>query len=470
MKKITILLAVLTIFSICLPAQGQPWDGNGIEGDPYLIYDANDMQAIGADPNYWDAHFELINDVNLAEFTGTEFNLIGNDSNAFTGVFDGDGFIILNLTVDHNDTAHNFLGLFGYNEGSIINVSVKNCNIRGAFSSEYVGGISGINNGLVSNCYVSGSIRGGAQIGGLVGENSSGGNISNCSVKAIINGQTLAGGLVGDNQGNINKCFSDGTVYGNGSNAIGGLVGRSNNNVSSCYSTSNVICSQGWWVGGLVGWNVNLISNCYSTGSVSGEGCVGGLVGWNASSNSNVSHCYSTGDVIGNSTVGGIVGTNDGGVIGVDGVFTDSFWDIESSGLTDGDGGIDPDPLGITGKTTKEMKQKSTFTNWDFTETWGIEDNQTYPFLRMVLLDPVELLLDLAQNVVDLELPQGIETPLCNYLDQATKHLDAGRVEKAIDRLENFIDKVEKDKKIPEADANALIEATLEIINLLIED
>jgi hypothetical protein len=31
---------------------------------------------------------------------------------------------------------------------------------------------------------------------------------------------------------------------------------------------------------------------------------------------------------------------------------------------------------------TAEMKQKATFVNWDFTETWDIAENQTYPFLR----------------------------------------------------------------------------------------
>ena len=31
--------------------------------------------------------------------------------------------------------------------------------------------------------------------------------------------------------------------------------------------------------------------------------------------------------------------------------------------------------------TTAQMKQTSTFTNWDFSETWGIIENQTYPYL-----------------------------------------------------------------------------------------
>jgi len=29
------------------------------------------------------------------------------------------------------------------------------------------------------------------------------------------------------------------------------------------------------------------------------------------------------------------------------------------------------------------MKKESTFTSWDFVETWNIGENQTYPYLRV---------------------------------------------------------------------------------------
>jgi hypothetical protein len=58
------------------------------------------------------------------------------------------------------------------------------------------------------------------------------------------------------------------------------------------------------------------------------------------------------------------------------GTVTASFWDIDTSGQLTSAGG--------TGKTTAEMKTKSTFTDagWDFVEIWDIGENQTYPFLR----------------------------------------------------------------------------------------
>ena len=75
LSEVAFLLIILCI--LVLPAKGQPWSGSGTEGDPYLIEDADDMQAIGADWSYWGAHFKLTNDINLAGFTGNQFNIIG---------------------------------------------------------------------------------------------------------------------------------------------------------------------------------------------------------------------------------------------------------------------------------------------------------------------------------------------------------------------------------------------------------
>lgn len=104
------------------------------------------------------------------------------------------------------------------------------------------------------------------------------------------------------------------------------------------------------------------------TGSVSGAYDVGGMVGINSGT---LTCCYATGSVTGNDDVGGLVGWD----YEDKGSFSGCFWDIETSGQMTSAGG--------TGKTTAEMKQINTFANWDFVETWGIEDNQTYPFLKL---------------------------------------------------------------------------------------
>ena len=126
-------------------------------------------------------------------------------------------------------------------------------------------------------------------------------------------------------------------------------------------------------VGSLVGLNRNdnTVTNCYATGAVSGVGGIGGgtggLVGRNYSS-SIMTNCYSTCVVSGNPYIGGLVGRNNSGV------YADCFWDTETSGQATSAGG--------TGKTTAQMKQEATFTNWDFTTIWAIVEDTSYPTLR----------------------------------------------------------------------------------------
>jgi hypothetical protein len=45
----TIIALAIGVCGLCSEVFGQPWDGNGVEGDPYQIWTPNDMQAIRAD-------------------------------------------------------------------------------------------------------------------------------------------------------------------------------------------------------------------------------------------------------------------------------------------------------------------------------------------------------------------------------------------------------------------------------------
>jgi len=79
--------------------------GTGEPNDPYLIYTAEQLDDIGAEPNDWDKHFKLMADIDLSAYEGTDFNIIGYwvqwyfpDNMPFTGVFDGNGHRISNFT------------------------------------------------------------------------------------------------------------------------------------------------------------------------------------------------------------------------------------------------------------------------------------------------------------------------------------------------------------------------------------
>ncbi|MCK4521515.1 MAG: hypothetical protein KAU20_02995, partial [Nanoarchaeota archaeon] len=123
----------------------------------------------------------------------------------------------------------------------------------------------------------------------------------------------------------------------------------------------------------IVGTNYNggAVTNCYATGSVSvtAEGSGGGLVG-NNNRDGIITNCYSTCLVApSGAMIGGLVGRQYYG-----GTTVNSFWDTETSGQGSSAGG--------TGKTTVQMKQEATFTNWNFSTIWNITENVTYPFLQ----------------------------------------------------------------------------------------
>ena len=104
------------LFTICVvssAAHAKYGGGTGEPDDPYLIFTAEQMNDIGAEPNDWGKHFRLMKDIDL-DVLDTDFKIIGTgtDENAFAGVFDGDGHKIVNLS--HSSTGRENIGLFGF--------------------------------------------------------------------------------------------------------------------------------------------------------------------------------------------------------------------------------------------------------------------------------------------------------------------------------------------------------------------
>ena len=335
-------LPYFVLFTLCffyLPAQAQYGGGTGTQSDPYLIRTAEQMNTIGAASGDWNKNFQLRADIDLGEYTGTAFNIIGTDAErSFNGIFDGNDHTISNLSLR---TTHQWCtGLFGCVSGQIKNLGLIDPDVfaQGGKVGSLVGDL---NQGSVTSCYVEG---------------------------ASVSGNNYIGGLVGSTSGRISYCYSTGTVSGNG--YVGGLVGYvTDATVNSSYSRANV--TGNLEVGGLAGMTTDeasVLSNSYATGSVKGGTYAGGLAG--QVERGTAFRCYSTGDVSGNQYVGGFTG-----YIRVLGGATQCFWDTQTSGWTTSAGG--------TGKTTVEMQTISTFTDagWDFRDIWTICDGMNYPVL-----------------------------------------------------------------------------------------
>jgi hypothetical protein len=393
--------------------------GTGDPNNPYQIATAEDLIALGNEPNDYDKHFFLVADIDLdPNLPGRKvFDravIAGNadptkeywQGTAFTGIFDGGGHAIAHLTIKGGS----YLGLFGYldvDSAEVKNIGVMDVNITG--SGDYVGGLVGWNGETVANCYSAGSVSGKNSVGGLVGSNC--GIVTECYSTGAVSGGQGVGGLVGYNVDTVTQCYSTGAVSGR--YYVGGLVGYNVGTVTNCYNTG-VITGSGAYVGGLVGYNVDTVTQCYSTGAVRGTGnSVGGLVGENDESGL-ISDCYGTGAVSASEAVGGLVGKNGGtvsrcystgavtgsgkeyigGLVGcpwvwggtaapgheIRGLVSNCFWDNQTSGQATSGGG--------TGKTTAQMQDPNTFVaaGWDFVnqpdgphDIWSEPEGGGYP-------------------------------------------------------------------------------------------
>jgi GLUG motif-containing protein len=405
---------------------------------PFQLDSPEDLLSLSLRVCDWDKSFIITRDIDMS---GVANYYPPSD---FCGSLDGQEHVVRNLSLDAALLGRKSqLGLIGrMSDGSVSNLGVENCSVIGIADSDYLGGLVGhIRYGEVTNCYTTGLINGGDRayyVGGLSGFNNSA-NIMNCfSLASVTSGQlsSYTGGLSGCHYGSIDNCYSLGTVTGDinvgglvgqtggviydssasglvaGVTNVGGLVGQNTYEVLYCYTTANVfgqfnvggLCGinaersggiyscysigtitggdYSAYLGGLCGRNDNYISSCYSHSAISGgdySHSLGGLCGSNDTSYSYVHSCFTTGMIAGGNgsySIGGFFGSNN------ETYFVNCFWDKQTSGCNDGVGNMEPDPDGVLGYTTAQMRRQSTFTNWDFLNAWKIDENQTYPYLR----------------------------------------------------------------------------------------
>ena len=260
----------------------------------------------------------------------------------FSGVFDGLGHTITDLSIYGNGQA---LGMFGRVSGTVRNMTLDRATVNGMQSpwATQLGVLAGFNSGNIDNVHATNSSVMGSRnphvVGGLVG-NYFWGDISNSSFSGNVlgnAGSTAIGGLVGQVQdtprakqisNSAAHAYIAGGSYDNPANgtAVGGLVGRnlgaelrdvrSSGTISVQYANASV--------GGLVGLNTldrtgayrsGYISNATSTVSVSSAGIkskVGGLIGVNI--NGMLSNVEARGAVNGyrSAAIGGLIGENQG--------------------------------------------------------------------------------------------------------------------------------------------------------------
>ena len=299
-------------------------------------------------------------EVNDSYTTGEGWEPIGNSTNPFSATLKGRGYTISNLFINRPSSDH--IGLFGYTtEASIDSIGLKEVNVKG-----------------------------GSEVGGLVGNNREGSSINYSYVTgSVMAGGDYVGGLVGGNEkSSINHSYATASVTGN--IYVGGLVGSNfNSYINYNYATGNVTGDT--YVGGLVGFNNSsssssstyFLSHSYATGSITGDKYVGGLVGSNSyfsfSSSFTIKYSYATGSVMGSSHFGGLVGGSSS--TSLTSTITDSYWDTQTSGQQSSAG-----VAMSVGKTTSELQIPTSYTgiyeNWAADDPWDFGSDSQYPVLK----------------------------------------------------------------------------------------
>lgn len=274
--------------------------GSGTKEDPWQVTTAEQLNKVrdylGEDHS--DRHFIQTADIDLGESPwnkGSGWEPIGGESNSFHGLYDGNGHVIHNLTI--NSTSGQYVGLFGCVQGTVQNLGLENIKVIGmndpddnpdtpaegdrddgehyreinrakGYDIIDIGGLAGRNHGKIRNCYSKGIVirkKSGPFMsdelfssGGLVGHN--GGLIENCfskvQVKLLGSHNECGGGLVGYNRGRIRFCYSVLKADEDDKNDLwsicGALVGFNDNQISTtnCYWTAEYD-DRKWSWGGL---------------------------------------------------------------------------------------------------------------------------------------------------------------------------------------------------------------------------
>lgn len=109
--------------------------GSGNPNDPYQIADTNNLKDMSRTPCDWDKHFILTADLDMSGVAISQIDI--STTAVFSGLFDGGGHTIDNLTINLPTTDN--VGLFGAVNG-IMDRGPINSNLTGG---RIVGGLLG---------------------------------------------------------------------------------------------------------------------------------------------------------------------------------------------------------------------------------------------------------------------------------------------------------------------------------------
>lgn len=206
----------------------------------------------------WDAHFLLINDLDMNEVDGA-IKPIGTIVDPFSGTFDGGLCSIRRLSIQARP--NDGVGLFGViagDEAKLVNLILREVTVE-AVSHDHVGALVGQQlNGIIAHCWViNATVTGGEQVGGLVGQAVA---VMDCVVQAEVLGNCEVGGLAGCNKGEISNCAV--RTEAGFDEMVGGLAGSNQGLISACTVWGQVYGEVN--LDALVAVNEGILEDCHS--------------------------------------------------------------------------------------------------------------------------------------------------------------------------------------------------------------
>lgn len=201
-------------------------------------------------------------------------------------------------------------------------------------------------------------------IGGVIGVNGENQVIDHCASKGTMNGLNAMGGVVGLNEGIIRDCTLSGSMGSATQDYIGGIAGLNvgggtAGTIENCTTEKNCTVTGRNTVGGIVGYNLSggRIQNNTSSANVNGAGRVGGIAGENGGAITLSSTSAGKRRVNGSgSGVGGVIGVNTAtgtlspasGSAQGDAIAADKRLTVRGSSMVGGIAGINRGTLGGT--------------------------------------------------------------------------------------------------------------------------
>jgi hypothetical protein len=318
-RLVAVVLAVLLVGSAGMIGAGasQTVVPSGYTG----IYNATDLNNIR---NNLSGKYILMSDVDIGSMNWSPIG--ASNSTPFTGVLDGNGYSIKNLTIDVTSNQRIEVALFGYiSGGSVTNLGLFGGSVKAKVTAAGVSinaaplACRVTNTSTIENCYSTVNVT--VMGTGATSDNS---------------GVGIAGGLIVylQNKSSVTNCFVRGDV-----------------SVTEFYNTN---------LGGLVGGMTDnsLLDNCFYAGKITAGPrstsaaymYIGSIVGYDMAGAGTISNCYY----------------------------------ISTFATATGYRGGSTTRTNLVARTEAEMKTATAYPTFDFTSVWAIDTSKNggFPYLQ----------------------------------------------------------------------------------------